>query len=608
MRFVSRLKKTATFSFFFFFKKISFFFKKYIYTINHKRIALNYLYFSFWSALTGTFLATLIRVELAFPGSHLFKGDSISYLQTITIHALIMIFFVVVPVVFGFFGNFFIPYHVGSKDVAFPRINSFGFWIVPSAFFLLFKLVLIRPQLYKNYDYLEQPEAGSKSFFFFKKLNYSDFVFKSDNFLQNKIAFFNKNFFIEKKGYFFVKCTNSSYTLSGWTFVTPFSSNTLFTGLGSQDAAIVSVILIGISSTLSLPNLLITRRVLSIPGLKNRKSILPFLSINLFLVMRMLSLVTPVLAAAMIMLLLDRHWKTSFFDYSYGGDVVLFNHLFWFFGHPEVYVIILPAFGIVNTVIPLYNSKLLTSKNHLIWASYIMGYMGFLVWGHHMYLVGLDHKTRSLYSTITIMISLPAVIKIVNWTLTFINGSVYLELPILFSISFFFFFVSGGMTGMWLSHVSLNLYVHDTFYVVAHFHALFSSSTFSAIFAALFHYFLIIFNYRYNKTLGFFFLFFWNIGQWMTFVPIFWVGYNGLPRRYHDYNEIYSLWNSLSSVGHIFSLISVFLFFAIILESQFNKNTESFFNVSKLKPNKRVVYYVLKIKQIQKKHAKILTC
>jgi heme/copper-type cytochrome/quinol oxidase subunit 1 len=519
-----------------------------------------------------------------------------------------MIFFVVVPVVFGFFGNFFIPYHVGSKDVAFPRINSFGFWIVPSAFFLLFKLVLIRPQLYKNYDYLEQPEAGSKSFFFFKKLNYSDFVFKSDNFLQNKIAFFNKNFFIEKKGYFFVKCTNSSYTLSGWTFVTPFSSNTLFTGLGSQDAAIVSVILIGISSTLSLPNLLITRRVLSIPGLKNRKSILPFLSINLFLVMRMLSLVTPVLAAAMIMLLLDRHWKTSFFDYSYGGDVVLFNHLFWFFGHPEVYVIILPAFGIVNTVIPLYNSKLLTSKNHLIWASYIMGYMGFLVWGHHMYLVGLDHKTRSLYSTITIMISLPAVIKIVNWTLTFINGSVYLELPILFSISFFFFFVSGGMTGMWLSHVSLNLYVHDTFYVVAHFHALFSSSTFSAIFAALFHYFLIIFNYRYNKTLGFFFLFFWNIGQWMTFVPIFWVGYNGLPRRYHDYNEIYSLWNSLSSVGHIFSLISVFLFFAIILESQFNKNTESFFNVSKLKPNKRVVYYVLKIKQIQKKHAKILTC
>lgn len=592
------LKNILIFNFFFFFKKVSFFFKKYIYTINHKRIALNYLYFSFWSALTGTFLATLIRVELAFPGSHIFKGDSISYLQTITIHALIMIFFVVVPTVFGFFGNFFIPYHVGSKDVAFPRLNSFGFWITPSAFFLLFKLVLLRPQLHKSYD-------SSGSFFFkktsfFKKDFFSDFFFFNKNFIFKDFFFFNKNYFLEKKSYFFVKCPNSSYTLSGWTFVTPFSSNTLYTGVGSQDLAIISVIIIGVSSTLSLTNLLITRRVLSIPGLKNRKSILPFLSINLFLVMRMLSLVTPVLAAAMIMLLLDRHWKTSFFDYSYGGDVVLFNHLFWFFGHPEVYVIILPAFGIVNMIIPFYNSKLITSKNHLIWASYIMGYMGFLVWGHHMYLVGLDHKTRSLYSTITIMISLPAVIKIVNWTLTLVNGTVYLDIPLLFSISFFFFFVSGGMTGMWLSHVSLNLYVHDTFYVVAHFHFLFSAATFSAIFSAIFHYFHIIFNYKYNKILAFFFLFFWNVGQWLTFVPIFWIGYNGLPRRYHDYNEIYSIWNSLSTVGHLFSLVSVFLFFIIILESQINKNSFSFFSLSKIKPNKRILYYILKIKNKKK--------
>lgn len=138
--------------------------------------------------------------------------------------------------------------------------------------------------------------------------------------------------------------------------------------------------------------------------------------------MRMLSLITPVLAAAMIMLLWDRHFKTSFFDYAYGGDLVLFHHLFWFFGHPEVYVVIIPAFGIINNLLPYYNNRRIASKNHLIWATYIMAYMGFLVWGHHMYLIGLDHRARSLYSTITVMISLPAVIKIVNWTLTLQNS------------------------------------------------------------------------------------------------------------------------------------------------------------------------------------------
>lgn len=153
---------------------------------------------------------------------------------------------------------------------------------------------------------------------------------------------------------------------------------------------------------------------------------------------------------------------------------------------------------------------------------------------------------------------------------------------------------------MWLSHVSLNLFVHDTFYVVAHFHFLFSSATFSAIFAAIFHYFYIIFNYKYNKILAYYFLFFWNLGQWLTFIPLFWVGYNGLPRRYHDYNEIYAIWQSLSSTGHTFSLISVFFFFLIILESQVNKNCPLYFSIIKLKPYKRLTYFILKQKNKKK--------
>ena len=184
------------------------------------------------------------------------------------------------------------------------------------------------------------------------------------------------------------------------------------------------------------------------PGLRNRRVLIPFISITLFLVMRMLALITPVLAAAMVMLAFDRHWGTSFFDYAYGGDVILFHHLFWFFGHPEVYVVLIPAFGIMNSLLPFYTSRRIASKHHLIWATYIMGYMGFLVWGHHMYLVGLDHRSRSLYSSITVMISLPAIVKLVNWTMSFLNGFLYKSIAFFFLLSFFFFFLSGGLTGM----------------------------------------------------------------------------------------------------------------------------------------------------------------
>ena len=300
--------------------------------------------------------------------------------------------------------------------------------------------------------------------------------------------------------------------MSGWTFITPFSAKDKYTAIGSQDIAIVSVLILGISTTIGFVNLLITRRTISTPGLRNRKTLLPFLTISLFLVMRMLSLITPVLGAAMIMLLFDRHWNTAFFDYSYGGDVMLFNHLFWFFGHPEVYVVIIPAFGIINMIIPFYNQKRITGKNHLIWATYIMAYMGFLVWGHHMYLTGLDHRARSLYSTITVMISLPAIVKLVNWTLTYLNSNIRYDIPMCFTFIFFLFFMSGGVTGLWLSHVALNIYVHDTFYVVAHFHMLFSAATFSAIFSAFYHYFNSIFNCEYNTILAFLHMFFWTIG------------------------------------------------------------------------------------------------
>jgi len=619
-----------------------YFLKKYVYTINHKRIALNYFYFSMVSGLSGAALATMIRLELAYPGSTFFKGDSLRYLQVITAHGLIMIFFVVVPILFGGFANFFIPYHIGSKDVAFPRLNSIGFWIAPCGWLLIAKTAFLRPQFWRYYDkpsfYLPLLDKSKhrkdldfkentyfmlsnlkdydiEQFFSFwkarKQINYENY--KLYNFIPNKLLFWtsiiqypesfwysaNKAVKARRKKVYFTKCSNRTLTMSGWAFITPFSSNTKFTGIGSQDIAVVSVIFAGVSTTLSFTNLLITRRTLSMPGLRNRRVLLPFITIALFLTMRMLALVTPVLGAAMIMLLMDRHWQTTFFEFVYGGDTVLFQHLFWFFGHPEVYILIIPVFGIVNMILPYSNTRRIASKHHLIWAIYMMAYMGFLVWGHHMYLVGLDHRSRALYSTITVMISLPATIKIVNWTLTLLNGALRWDLSLLFAFAFILFFLSGGLTGMWLSHVGLNVSMHDTFYVIAHFHLMFSAGVITGSFAGIYYYFPALFGIKYSRIFGYLHLVYFFGGQWMTFIPMFWIGYSGMPRRIHDYPAFMMGWHGMASVGHLTTLIGVLFFFLMLLDSHIERRVAVHSILGVPRWHKRVLYYIFKIRYLQ---------
>ena len=619
-----------------------YFLKKYVYTINHKRIALNYLYFSMCTGLSGAALATMIRLELAYPGSTFFKGDSLRYLQVITAHGLIMVFFVAVPIVFGGFANFFIPYHVGSKDVAFPRLNSIGFWIQPCGWLLLAKTAFLRPQFWKYYDkpsfYLPLLDKSKNrrfldfkenNFFvlnelknfeldqFFmpwkyrKQINFTNYNIYS--FIPNKLLYWtsiidypesfwyaaNKAVKARRKKVYFTKCSNRTLTMSGWAFITPFASNTKFTGIGSQDIAVIGVIFTGISTTISFTNLLITRRTLSMPGLRNRRVLLPFLTIALFLTMRMLALITPVLGAAMIMLLLDRHWQTTFFEFVYGGDTVLFQHLFWFFGHPEVYVLIIPCFGIVNMVLPYSNTRRIASKHHLIWAIYMMAYMGFVVWGHHMYLVGLDHRSRALYSTITVMISLPATIKIVNWTMTLLNGALRWDVALLFIFAFILFFLSGGLTGMWLSHVSLNVSMHDTFYVIAHFHLMFSASVFTAIFGGIYYYFPALFGIKYSRMFGYLHLIYFFGGQWLTFIPMFWLGYSGMPRRIHDYPAFMMGWHGMASVGHLTTLIGVMFFFFMLLDSHIERRVAVHSILGIPRWHKRILYYVFKIRYLQ---------
>ena len=591
-----------------------------------------------WTGLSGAMLATMIRLEMAYPGSPFFKGDSLRYLQVMTAHGLIMVFFVVVPIFFGGFANFLIPYHVGSKDVAFPRLNSIGFWIQPLGFIVVAKIAFLRPQLWRYYDkvsfytallnkspldkynyLLNENNSIIKSVLFYiskffyitlfqkKNTKYETFTNQTNNsiklFLWENVYKFPETFwtYIEHltkarvRKVYFTKCSNRAATTSGWTFITPFSSNTKFTAIGAQDILIIAVILAGISTTISFTNLLITRRTLVIVGLKNRRILLPFITISILLTLRMLAIITPVLGAAFLMTAFDRHWKTSFFDFSYGGDPILFQHLFWFFGHPEVYVLIIPSFGFINMIIPFNNTRRMASKHHMVWAIYIMAYMGFIVWGHHMYLVGLDHRSRNLYSTITIMISLPATIKLANWTMALSAGALKIDTAFLFGISYIFIFLVGGLTGMWLSHVGLNVSMHDTFYVVAHFHLMLAGAAVVGIFAGFYYYFTAIFGIRYSVVFSYLHLIYYSAGIWLTFLPLFFLGFSGLPRRVHDFPLIFLGWQSLATTGHGITLMGVFFFFFMILDSHLEKvmSLNSTHGVPRF--HKRAQYYIFKI-------------
>ena len=601
------------------------------------------------TGLSGAALATMIRLELSYPGSPFFKGDSLRYLQVVTAHGLIMVFFVVVPILFGSFANFVIPYHVGSKDVAFPRLNSIAFWILPCGYILVSKTAFLRPQFWRYYDkptyhfsLLSKKTKRSvlnindEGFFhtkaltkFLKQENGVIFSKRSEKIIYDNVSFLSpvplKLLFWQtlvsypesfwragrrmvpnrRRKVYFTKCSNRTQVTAGWTFITPFSCNLKYTGLGSQDVLIVSVIFAGISSTVGFTNLLVTRRTLSMPGLRNRRILLPFISISLFLTMRMLAIVTPILGAAMIMLFMDRHWQTTFFEFVYGGDTMLFQHLFWFFGHPEVYILIIPTFGFINMIIPYINTRRIASKHHLVWAIYVMAYMGFLVWGHHMYLVGLDHRSRSLYSTITIMISLPATIKMVNWTLSLLNGSLKIDILLLFSLAYIIVFVVGGFTGMWLSHVALNISMHDTFYVIAHFHLMLSGATMIGIFAGVYYYFSALFGIKYSRVFAYFHFIYYVGGQWLTFLPMFWLGFSGLPRRIHDYPVIFMGWQGMATTGHLITLVGVIFFFLMILDSHFEKKTAIYASLGLPRWHKRIQYYIFKIRFYQLINKKI---
>lgn len=452
------------------------FIKNWVLTVDHKKIGIMYGVTALLFFLLGGLFALLVRTDLLVPHG-LF--DSQTYNEYFTMHATIMIFAVIIPLLTGAFGNYLVPIQIGARDMAFPRMNALSYWLyLASGIILLMSMVGGMPD-------------------------------------------------------------------AGWTSYPPYSVQSQGPGI---DYWIFAIHLAGVSSILGSINFLVTIHKMRAPGMTFNR--MPLFVWSMYVTALMQLFGTPALAGAVTTLLSDRHLHTVFYNAAQGGDPMLYQHLFWFYSHPAVYIMILPGFGIISEVLPVFSRKPIFGYHAIAYSSVAIGFLGFFVWAHHMFVAGMQMSEGVPFMITSMIIAVPTSIKIFNWLATMWRGSVEYTVPMMFaSLGFIGSFIIGGFSGIIVASVPLDMQFHDTYFIVAHIHYVLFGGSVMTIMAGLFFWFPKVTGRMYNKKLGFVGFWMYFIGTQVTFFPMHLIGIAGMPRRVSAYPPEFHFWNVVCTIG-----------------------------------------------------------